>query len=108
MDCYEISSTIGYDMLKEIPFLAPSLDIVLHHHEKFDGTGYPSGLSGKAIPLGARIFAIADTFDAMTNDRPYRKAFQPDEALEEIQQCANSQFDPEIVFAFLKAFEKIG
>ncbi len=98
---------IGYEMLKEIPFLAPSLDIVLHHHEKFDGTGYPTGLSGKAIPLAARIFAIADTYDAMTNDRPYRKAFTPEKALEEIQQCSNSQFDPEIVNAFLKTFEQV-
>ena len=97
---------VGYEMLEEIPFLAPSLDVVLHHHEKFDGTGYPSGLSGKAIPLAARIFAIADTFDAMTNDRPYRKAFCIEEALEEIQHCSNFQFDPEIVDAFLKAFEQ--
>jgi putative nucleotidyltransferase with HDIG domain len=98
---------VGYEMLKKIPFLAPSLDVVLHHHEKYDGTGYPSGLSGKAIPLAARIFAISDTYDAMTNDRPYRKAFYPEKALEEIQQCANSQFDPEIVNAFLNAFEQV-
>ncbi len=98
---------VGYEMLQEIPFLAPSLDVVLHHHERFDGTGYPSGLSGKTIPIAARIFAIADTYDAMTNDRPYRKAFYTEKALEEIQQCANSQFDPEIVNAFLTAFEQV-
>jgi len=97
---------VGFEMLKKIPFLAPSLDIVLHHHEKFDGTGYPSGLSGKNIPLAARIFAIADTFDAMTNDRPYRKAFTPEKALEEIKQCADKQFDPEIVNAFLKVYKQ--
>ena len=94
----------GYEMLKGIPFLAPSLDVILHHHEKFDGTGYPSGFSGKSIPLAARIFAIADTYDAMTNDRPYRKAFSPEKATNEIFLCANSQFDPEIVDAFLKVF----
>jgi putative nucleotidyltransferase with HDIG domain len=92
----------GYEMLKGIPFLAPALDVVLHHHERFDGSGYPSGLAGKDIPLSARIFTIADTFDAMTNDRPYRKAFALEIALDEIQKCANTQFDPEIVNVFLK------
>ena len=97
----------GYEMLKSIPFLAPALDVVLHHHERFDGSGYPSGLAGKDIPLSARIFTIADTFDAMTNDRPYRKAFTMEIALGEIQKCANSQFDPEIVNAFLMVFKSV-
>ncbi|MBA3074739.1 MAG: HD domain-containing protein [Anaerolineae bacterium] len=91
----------GYEMLKGIPFLAPALDVVLHHHERYDGAGYPSGLTGMAIPLSARIFAIADSFDAMTNDRPYRKAFTRDEAIAEINRCINKQFDPIVVDAFL-------
>ena len=91
----------GYEMLKGIPFLAPALDVVLHHHERYDGAGYPSGLTGLAIPLSARIFAIADSFDAMTNDRPYRKAFTRDEAIAEINRCINKQFDPIVVNAFL-------
>lgn len=93
----------GYEMLKEIPFLLPALDVVLHHHEKYDGSGYPSGLSGQNIPLAARIFAVADAFDAMTNDRPYRKAFTQAEAVAEIERCANTQFDPQVVEAFIQA-----
>ena len=65
---------IGYNMIVHIPFLAGAARIVLHHHEAYDGNGYPSRLAGAQIPLGARIFAIADTFDAMTSDRPYRRA----------------------------------
>lgn len=95
----------GYEMLKDIPFLAPALDVVLHHHERFDGAGYPSGLAGKDIPLSARIFSIADTFDAMTNDRPYRKALTHDEAVTEIKRCVNQQFDPIVVDAFLKVYK---
>ena len=64
---------MGYEMFKHIPFLKPALDIVLYHQERYDGTGYPTGLKGEDIPLGARIFAVVDTFDAMTSDRPYRK-----------------------------------
>ena len=97
---------IGFEMLKDIPFLHPVLDVVLHHHERFDGSGYPSGLIGENIPLSARIFSVADSFDAMTNDRPYRKAFSQAEAVEEIQPCVNRQFDPDVVEAFIIAFEK--
>jgi putative nucleotidyltransferase with HDIG domain len=92
---------IGYAMIAHIPFLAQAAQIVLHHHEAYDGTGYPSGLAGERIPLGARIFAVADTFDAMTSDRPYRKALPPEQALAEIRRCAGSQFDPRVVDALL-------
>jgi HD-GYP domain-containing protein (c-di-GMP phosphodiesterase class II) len=81
--------------------LAQAAQIVLHHHEAYDGSGYPSGLAGERIPLGARIFAVADTFDAMTSDRPYRKALPPEQALAEIRRCAGSQFDPQVVDALL-------
>jgi len=75
--------------------------IATTHHEKWDGSGYPFGLRGEAIPLGARIFAIADTLDAMTSDRPYRKALSFDQARAEIVRCSGSQFDPGIVQVFL-------
>lgn len=96
----------GYDMLKDISFLQPALDIVLYHHERLDGTGYPSGLVGENIPLSARIFSVADTFDAMTNDRPYRKALSQEEAVAEIERCVIKQFDPTVVVAFKIAFER--
>ena len=91
----------GYQMLKKIPFLASACDIVLSHQEKYDGTGYPRGLRGEEIPLGARIFAVADTLDAITSDRPYRKAQSLTAAREEIQRWTGRQFDPEVVRVFL-------
>jgi hypothetical protein len=93
--------TIGYSMIAHIPFLAPAAEIVLHHHESYDGTGYPSGLAGAEIPLGARIFAVVDTLDAMTSDRPYRKALSFEEALAEIERQRGHQFDPAIVDTLL-------
>ncbi|HEU0367691.1 MAG TPA: HD-GYP domain-containing protein, partial [Candidatus Acidoferrum sp.] len=92
---------IGYDMLIRIPFLRDAAEIVLAHQEFFDGTGYPRGLKGEEIPLGARIFAIADSMDAMLSDRPYRKALPMSYAREEIQRCAGTQFDPKVVKVFL-------
>jgi putative nucleotidyltransferase with HDIG domain len=92
---------IGYKMCMKIGMLRPAAPIVLHHHERWDGRGYPYGLNGAEIPLGARIFAIADTLDAMTSDRPYRKALSFAQAREEIERCAGSQFDPELVQVFL-------
>jgi HD-GYP domain-containing protein (c-di-GMP phosphodiesterase class II) len=98
---------IGHDMLKEISFLSGAAGIVLAHHERFDGKGYPRGLRADEIPLGARIFVIADTFDAMTSDRPYRAALPVETARDEIIRCSGTQFDPKCVQAFLTAFEKI-
>jgi putative nucleotidyltransferase with HDIG domain len=92
---------IGFDILKAIPFLGAPAAIVLAHQERFDGTGYPHGLAGEAVPLGARIFAIADTYDAMTSDRAYRKRQPPEAARQEIRRCAGTQFDPRCVEAFL-------
>jgi response regulator RpfG family c-di-GMP phosphodiesterase len=94
-------SQIGYDLVKDIPFLAEAAEIILTHHERFDGSGYPRGLKGEHIPLGARTFAIADTLDAMTSDRPYRRAFSFDEALETIKHGSGRLFDPQVVAAFL-------
>jgi putative nucleotidyltransferase with HDIG domain len=92
---------IGYNMLTRIPFLRDAAEIVLAHQEFFDGTGYPRGLRGEQIPLGARIFSIADAMDAMISDRPYRKALPLSHAREEIRRCAGTQFDPKIVEVFL-------
>jgi putative nucleotidyltransferase with HDIG domain len=91
----------GYEMLRHIGHLREALDIVRSHQERFDGSGYPQGLAGEAIPRGARIFAVVDTFDAMTSDRPYRKALTIDDARAEIERCKGSQFDPAVADAFL-------
>lgn len=91
----------GYQMLKKIPFLAEASEIVYAHQEKFDGTGYPRGLKDEEIPLGARIFSIADTLDAITSDRPYRAARSIAVAREEVKRFSGRQFDPEVVRVFL-------
>lgn len=98
---------IGYDMIKEIGFLSGAATIVMAHHERYDGKGYPRGLAADEIPLGARIFVLADTFDAMTSDRPYRRALSSDAAREEIIKCSGTQFDPRCVQAFLLAWERV-
>ncbi|SNS76753.1 HDIG domain-containing protein [Granulicella rosea] len=92
----------GYEMVRKIPFLQDASEIVYAHQESFDGSGYPRGLKGEEIPLGARIFAIADTLDAITSDRPYRKGATFVEARKEIERCSGRQFDPAIVQVFLR------
>lgn len=94
--------TRGYHMLRKIPFLSGAAEIVFCHQEHYDGSGYPSGLHGREIPIGARIFAVADTLDAITSDRPYRQARSFDAAREEVLRCSGTQFDPAVVEAFLK------
>ena len=97
----------GYQMLKKIPFLAEASEIVYSHQERFDGTGYPRGLKGEEIPIGSRIFSIADTLDAITSDRPYRPAQSVQAAREEIERWSGRQFDPEVVKTFLSMPENI-
>jgi len=92
----------GYHMLRKIPFLSEAAEIVFSHQEHYDGSGYPSGLAGAEIPIGSRIFAVADTLDAITSDRPYRKARSFDVAREEILSYSGTQFDPGVVEVFLK------
>ena len=92
---------IGYDLVSRIAFLAPAAEIVLTHQERYDGTGYPQGLVGEEIPLGARIFAVADALDAMTSERPYRRAMPFHVARAEVIRGAGRQFDPEVVRVFL-------
>jgi cyclic di-GMP phosphodiesterase len=91
----------GYQMLRKIPFLQEAAEIVYAHQEHYDGSGYPRGLKGEQIPLGARIFAVADTLDAITSDRPYRKATSFAAARLEIKRCAGTQFDPHVVDVYL-------
>jgi putative nucleotidyltransferase with HDIG domain len=98
---------IGFDVLKRIPFLKEAAEIVLTHQECFDGTGYPQGLKGEDIPVGSRIFAVADTLDAMISDRPYRKALPISVAREEIRKNAGTQFDPRVVAVFLSVPDRI-
>ena len=91
----------GHAILAGIPFLHDAAQIVLSHEERFDGSGYPRGLAREAIPFGARLFAVIDTLDAMTSDRPYRRGLPYDAAQAEIQRCAGMQFDPAAVEVFL-------
>ena len=98
---------IGFAVLERIPFLKEAAEIVLAHQEFFDGTGYPRGLKGEQIPLGARIFAVADTLDAMISDRPYRKALPISAARDEIRRFSGTQFDPQVVKVFLAQPEQL-
>jgi HD-GYP domain-containing protein (c-di-GMP phosphodiesterase class II) len=93
---------IGHRILGGIPPLAPVLPAVLHHHERFDGRGYPHGLAGKDIPVFARIIAIADTFDAMSSTRAYRAAMPREHVLRELSRSAGTQLDPEMVSEFVR------
>ena len=95
----------AYELLAPISFLKPALDIPHYHHEKWDGSGYPQALKGEQIPLAARIFAVADVWDALCSDRPYRPAWAQDKAIAYIREQAGSHFDPDIVEAFLKIYE---
>ncbi|HEU5422561.1 MAG TPA: HD-GYP domain-containing protein, partial [Nitrolancea sp.] len=92
----------GGDILSNLSLYRHAAVIVRHHHERWDGKGYPDGLAGETIPIGARVIAVADTFDAMTTDRPYRAGLTPQRALEEIQRCAGTQFDPRVAEIFLR------
>jgi len=98
--------TEGAKIIEKVDSLCDLLDVVKHHHEKYDGTGYPSGLKGDEIPLSARIVAVADTFDAMTTDRPYRKGFPPEVALEKMSKFAAKQFGMDIFIEFEKVARK--
>ena len=100
-------SYLGYKMLSRIPFLVEAAEIVYTHQERYDGTGYPRGLKGEEIPLGARIFSIADTLDAMTSDRPYRPKQTVQAARREIETWSGRQFDPKVVAVFLSTPDNI-
>jgi putative nucleotidyltransferase with HDIG domain len=95
---------IGAKILLRFAAYREALPYVLYHHERWDGNGYPTGKAGDEIPLEARLLAVADAFDAMTSDRPYRRALTHAEALAEVERCAGTQFDPEIARIFLEVF----
>jgi len=97
---------IGARMVSLDGALQAALPAVLYHHERWDGAGYPTGKAGEEIPLEARVLAVADAFDAMTSDRPYRRALSRAEALAEVERCAGTQFDPQIARVFLELFEE--
>jgi putative nucleotidyltransferase with HDIG domain len=93
----------GYEMLAEVRFLqAAALEIIYSHHERWDGLGYPRGLAAEEIPMGARIFAVVDTYDAITSDRPYRRACSHQQAMLEVERVAGEQLDPRVVAAFTR------
>ncbi len=98
----KLHPTLAYEMLSNIPFLKPSVDIPYNHHERWDGKGYPRGLAGEDIPLAARIFTIIDTFDALTSDRVYRPAWSMEKVLAHIKEQAGTKFEPRIVSIFLE------
>lgn len=93
---------LGEEMLQGIDFLVPALPVVRHHHERWDGTGYPDRLAGEAIPLEARIVSVADTFDAMVSNRPYRQPMRVNEACDEILRSAGTQLDPQCAATFVE------
>ena len=97
---------IGTKILHSVRLLEPVMPLVYHHHERFDGTGYPDGLRGEEIPLGARIISVADAFESMTSDRPYRKAMPVEEAMAELRYNAGRQFDPRVVEVFTRLAEE--
>lgn len=99
---------IGYEIVEPLKLLHIALPGIRHHHERFDGQGYPDRLKGKEIPLSARILSIADAYEALTGTRPYRKAVSSQEAVNELKKCAGTQFDPELVEKFITALVKTG
>jgi HD-GYP domain-containing protein (c-di-GMP phosphodiesterase class II) len=108
-DEWEVMRThpvIGAQIVAPMSFLTTTVELIRHHHERFDGSGYPDGLRGEAIPLPARIFSVADSFDAMTSDRPYRGSIGIERALVEIRGGAGTQFDPEVVRVFVDMIER--
>lgn len=98
---------VGGEMIKNIPFLAPAIPVILHHHERWDGHGYPYGLAGDRIPLAARIVAVADSLDAMISTRNYREALTPKEAYQEILRCSGRYYDPDVIIAFQSVWDEI-
>jgi HD-GYP domain-containing protein (c-di-GMP phosphodiesterase class II) len=106
MAMFRSHPSIGRRILEPIKFLEEIIPSVYYHHEKYDGSGYPEGLRGKDIPLGARIVAVADTYDAMTSTRAYRKALSHATAAAELKRCAGTQFDADIVEAFLVELDR--
>ena len=98
---------VGAELIKNIPYLAIAIPVIRHHHERWDGKGYPDGLKGEEIPLAARIVMVADALDAMTTSRAYQRKSSPDEAYEEIVKCAGTVYDPKVVEALKNCWHEI-
>ncbi len=105
-EMFKDHTIMAKQIIEQIHFLKEIVPLVYHHHENYDGTGYPDKIKGSLIPLGARILAIADTYDAMTSDRPYRKAMDQKDAIKELRRCASTQFDPSLVDIFIRELER--
>jgi HD-GYP domain-containing protein (c-di-GMP phosphodiesterase class II) len=101
-------SAEGGRIVSYVKDLSPLVPMIRHHHEWYDGTGYPDGLKGEEIPLGARVISIADAYDTITGKRPYKDPISHEEALEELKRCSGTQFDPEFVEAFCRAMSEVG
>ena len=98
---------IGARILRKSPVFAEIAEIVLHHHERFDGLGYPDGISGYNIPLGSRLIAVCDSIDAMMTTRSYRKAFSEQDCYEEIKRCSGTRYDPDVVDAVMTHWKEL-
>jgi len=98
-------SEYGYKLLKDIDILKEELKVILHHHEKWDGSGYPDGLEGEDIPVGARLLNITDSFDVMTTGRKYKPAMNKAETIQELKDCSGTQFDPDMAAEMIKLIE---
>ena len=101
-------SSLGANIVKDVPFLRNLYKLILYHHENFDGSGYPEGLEGEEIPLGARIIHVADAFEAMTSNRPYRRSLGKDEAIKRLNENSGKQFDPAVIEAFMRLARRKG
>jgi HD-GYP domain-containing protein (c-di-GMP phosphodiesterase class II) len=102
MDLVRHHPVDGANMLSQVSLASGAVPSIHHHHERFDGSGYPDSLAGDAIPIGARVLAVTDAFDAMTSDRPYGAAMRVEDAVAELRRCAGSQFDEVVVEAFAR------
>jgi HD-GYP domain-containing protein (c-di-GMP phosphodiesterase class II) len=98
---------IGVEMIRDVKYLSPAIPVIRHHHERWDGSGYPMGLVGDEIPLSARIVAVADSLDAMSSRRPYQIALELNQAYAEIVRGKGVQYDPKVVDAFIQGWETI-
>lgn len=102
IEAMRLHAELSLELLEDIPWLGPSLPMIIHHHERWDGQGYPAGLGMNLIPLGARIIAVAETFDVLTSSSGWLDPVDEEVAREELEACAGTQFDPEVVAAFFK------
>jgi putative nucleotidyltransferase with HDIG domain len=97
----------GYDIVRSSDYLSPAAQLILQHHEKFDGSGYPNAINGEEICLGARIFSLVDAYDAMRSVRPYKQSIPKAESIEEVTRCSGTHFDPKLVEVFLSVIAEV-